>query len=239
MSSISSPNADLTIVFDAVGTLIYARPAVAEVYLDVAASLGWSGSLSDIEGRFRSAFARMSDRAEDFVTDEAIQLQRWRSLVGRVFEELPASRVDLIFEKLWIHFAEPTAWEIFPDALAALELCRDRNVRWCIGSNFDSRLHRVLAGHPEFAECQQVFCSSEVGFDKPAAEFFRGIEQALGQSRERFVMVGDDLRLDAVAAEQAGWIGLWLNRGESGSASTELDVPPLLRSLEELEPWLM
>ena len=81
-----------------------------------------------------------------------------------------------------------------------------------------------------------MFCSSEVGYDKPALEFFSEIEKSLKQSSNQVIMVGDDSRLDACAAEQAGWIGLWLNR-TPGKTSVDFDAPPQLRSLEELEMW--
>ena len=238
MSTNVCHNSQFTIVFDAVGTLIFARPTVAEVYLDAAGRFGWSGELADIECRFRASFSSISGRGLDFTTNESLQRVRWRELVGTVFHELPAVQVDSIFECLWAHFALPNAWEIFPDALQAIELCNERGVPWCIGSNFDARLHQVVAGLSPLAGCQRVFCSSEVGFDKPAGEFFSRVETSLGLSSHQLIMVGDDARLDAVAAEQAGWIGLWLNRHLLKS-SVDFDAPPQLRALEELEMWLV
>ncbi len=239
MSSISSHNSHFTIVFDAVGTLIYARPTVAEAYQAAATRFGWSGSASEIETRFRTSFVSLSGRAHDLKTDEALQRLRWRELVGNVFHELSATQVDDIFEALWIHFAQPSSWAIYPDALAAIELCNERNIPWCIGSNFDARLHQVLAGHPELSSCHRVFCSSEVGFDKPAVDFFHTIEQCLGLSSSQLLMIGDDPILDATAAEQAGWIGLHLNRDAKTESAIKLDGPPQLNSLADIEPWLL
>lgn len=238
MLSISYPNSAVTIVFDAVGTLIFARPTVAEVYLSAAIPCGWSGTLADVQDRFRSSFSSMSGRDLDFTTNESLQRVRWRALVGKVFGELSTLQVDAIFERLWAHFAQPASWDIFPDALSAIELCNQRGVSWCIGSNFDARLHQVVAGHPQLSSCKRVFCSSEVGFDKPGGEFFVAIEKSLGLSSNQLIMVGDDAALDAAAAEQAGWIGLWLNRNSQSSAA-DFDCPPQLRSLEELEMWLV
>lgn len=206
--------------------------------MDSASRFGWLGSLADIETRFRASFSSMSGRELDCTTNESLQRVRWRELVGRVFLELDSAQVDSIFEQLWDHFAQPTSWEIFPDALAAIELCNERGVPWCIGSNFDARLHQVVAGHTMLSNCQRVFCSSEVGFDKPATQFFGEIEKSLGRGGSELIMVGDDARLDATAAEQAGWIGLWLNR-HPGNTSVDLDAPPQLGSLEELEMWIV
>ncbi len=238
MSSISSLNSAFTIVFDAVGTLFFAQPTVSEIYFDTARRVGWTGTAADVETRFRDSFSSLSGRTLDATTSEALQRVRWRELVGRVFNELAVHQVDSIFEQLWEHFAQPSSWEIFPDAQAAIELCNDRGIRWCIGSNFDARLHRVVAGHELLKGCQRVFCSSELGFDKPSPSFFSAIEKALGLDSNQLIMVGDDVHLDALGAEQAGWIGLWLNRTPE-KTSIDFDAPPQLHSLEDLDMWLI
>jgi HAD superfamily hydrolase (TIGR01549 family) len=159
-------------------------------------------------------------------------------LVGKVFRELSTEQVDSIFKLLWAHFAQSASWEVFPDAFHAIELCNERGVPWCIASNFDARLHQVVAGHLQLASCQRVFCSSQVGFDKPATEFFVELEKSLQLDSRQLIMVGDDAHLDAAAAEKAGWIGLWLNRNRV-KQQVDFDAPPQLNSLEELEMWLV
>ncbi len=210
MSSCSQPP---TIVFDAVGTLIYARPAVADVYHQYASRCGWTGTVAQIKERFAIVFsATSSSSAPHFATNEGEQKLRWRSIVGRVFEHLPSETVDAIFSRLWDHFAEPQAWEIYPDALAALDLCEKQGIAWCIGSNFDARLLRVVAGHSQLKVASRIFCSSQVGFDKPSTQFFRHIECELSLDPSRLIMIGDDQRLDVQAAHAAGWTGRWIDR---------------------------
>ena len=244
MLSISFRNSATTVVFDAVGTLLYAQPSVAEAYRNAALRFGWSGNLADIETRFNVAFKSASGREHDLVTSEAIQRVRWREVVGRVFSDLPQPTVDSIFADLWEHFAQPKSWSIYPDAIDVIELLDASQIRWCIASNFDARLHQVLAGMPELATCHRVFCSSEVGFDKPAVDFYFQIEQALGLDSSQLIMVGDDMQHDALAAESAGWIGLHIHRDSSKipgkpSAAQVLDGPPQITALTEIEPWLM
>ena len=50
-----------------------------------------------------------------------------------------------------------------------------------------------------------VFASSELGWRKPAAAFFRAVEQRLGLRPEELLLVGDDPELDVAAALRAGW----------------------------------
>ena len=53
-----------------------------------------------------------------------------------------------------------------------------------------------------------VFASSEIGWRKPAPEFFRWIEQRLGCGPTEVLLVGDDPELDVAAARRAGWRSL-------------------------------
>ena len=211
----NSSKSNRAIVFDAVGTLIYARPTVAEVYHQIASQVGWSGTLVDIKERFAIAFAaRACSTARGHETNEREQQLRWREIVGCVFSPMANDTVDRIFEQLWKHFAQPSSWEVYPDAAAAVELCERHGIPWYIGSNFDSRLQQVVAGHLLLSRAERVFCSSEVGFDKPAIEFFRCLERDLSLPPEQLTMIGDDWRLDVQAARLGGWKGLWIDRSD-------------------------
>lgn len=211
-----------TIVFDAVGTLIFARPTVADVYHKVATQFGWTGSVVELKQRFTEAFAlAATSPVPHHTTNESEQKSRWRKLVGSVFAGVAYETVDAIFAQLWQHFAQSESWEIYPDAAAAIRLCDQRGIPWCIGSNFDARLQRVVAGHALLKGAHRVFCSSQVGFDKPATEFFRHIEQELEIESQQLVMIGDDLLLDVQAAKSAGWTGVWIDRTD---AAQQLDT---------------
>ncbi|MBN3943169.1 HAD family hydrolase [Nostoc sp. NMS9] len=58
-----------------------------------------------------------------------------------------------------------------------------------------------------------VVVTSEVaGFAKPAPQIFQYACAKLGVQQTQSVYVGDNLELDALAARDAGLIGVWLNR---------------------------
>ncbi|MHC5731926.1 MAG: HAD family hydrolase, partial [Nostoc sp.] len=55
--------------------------------------------------------------------------------------------------------------------------------------------------------------TSEVaGFAKPAPHIFQYACAKLGVQQTQSVYVGDNVELDAIAAKDAGLIGVWLNR---------------------------
>jgi putative hydrolase of the HAD superfamily len=74
-----------------------------------------------------------------------------------------------------------------------------------LASNFDERLLGLAARMEPLSWVPHVFASSEIGWRKPAPEFFRWIEQRLGCEPAETLLVGDDPTLDLAAATRAGW----------------------------------
>src|SRR5687767_6853183 len=101
------------VLFDAVGTLIYADPPVRVAY---AAAAGQSGLVLDeatVERRFLEAFRKHHWRStgdNDCVTSEDIERSRWRAIVDDVFHEV--APCEALFERLWHHFAQPASWRL-------------------------------------------------------------------------------------------------------------------------------
>jgi putative hydrolase of the HAD superfamily len=193
------------ILFDAVGTLIYPDPPVAEVYYAAGRRFG---SQSEIEARFRLALAAGQTGGP---TSEANERERWRRIVRQVLDDVTTQR-DALFEAMWNHFAQPQHWRLYDDAAATLEPLRGCGWKLGIASNFDSRLNNIVAGHPPLRSCDAVFVSSEVGYTKPDSRFFKAIEQRLQTHPGQILLVGDDEAADVQGATSAGWRVLLLKR---------------------------
>ena len=52
---------------------------------------------------------------------------------------------------------------------------------------------------------EKIFASSELGWRKPAPQFFQAVESRLQKEPESLLLIGDDPRLDIAAAKAAGW----------------------------------
>ena len=221
------------IVFDAVGTLIFADPPVAEVYH----LAGWQhGSLLDrdeITRRFRAALAasESGDGLSRQATSESLERERWRKIVAAVFDDVPDAG-GLLFDHLWRHFAQPEHWRLYDDAAAVLEELAAGGMRLAIASNFDRRLLAISHGHAPLRRCERCFISSEVGHPKPDRRFFAAIESQLGLTPAQLLLVGDDWTNDILGARAAGWQAIWLER--KAATTTE----PHIRNLFDLLPLL-
>ena len=218
------------VVFDAVGTLIRPEPSVAEAYTAAARRQGVELDVHAVKSRFQHHFH--SDRVDGpnglLSTDEETERRRWRGIVSKVMPEI--SDPDRVFEELWIHFGRPEMWRVFPDVAATLRSLQDAGLEVWIGSNFDSRLRLVAAGHPELQSLRErLVISSEVGYRKPHPQFFRAACDRMGLRPQQVLCVGDDVENDVIGAQRAGLEGLFLDR-----VGREPSKLPTVRSLSEL-----
>ncbi len=163
------------VVFDAVGTLIHPDPHFGAVYAEVGKRFGSRVDLTSMQDAFRSAFLRRNS----WIAMPAgkpvrrVSSKRWRTIVGEVLHDV--TDPEACFAALYEHFSQPTHWRCDPAAPTIFAALGDRGYRVAVASNFDHRLRRVAAGLPGLAALPDIVISSEVGWRKPAAEFFAAV----------------------------------------------------------------
>lgn len=223
----------MIVLFDAVGTVIKPEPDVNEVYYRLGIKYGSRLSRSAIgrritESRRRifnlgeSAEARYAALSNPFQvpdelnSDDEIEREMWRQLVGDVFRDLESP--DELFDELWDHFERPEHWRVYADVEACWEELQRHGIEIGLASNFDSRLTSIAAMIGPLSSASFVFCSAQIGFRKPSPLFYQQVESAIrcvGDDPNRqlaILMVGDDFENDFVAPRLAGWNSVWLNR---------------------------
>ena len=226
------------VLFDAVGTLIYPDPPVAEAYWQVGRALGSVRSLMEIEELFRAAYRRseslfaLPDKGHDGLqrgpTSEERERERWRQVIGEVFFDLPPAAANEALRRLWQHFAQPPHWRLYSDVAATWTELQGRGYQLGIASNFDSRLLGICAALPPLDECRHVFVSSLIGWPKPAPQFFLAVESALGVKPQEILLVGDDRTNDLLGAANCGWKATLLCRDGVQSAEGIASLTQLL-----------
>jgi putative hydrolase of the HAD superfamily len=161
------------------------------------------------------------DQEAGLRTDEAREWRRWQAIVGEVLDDVPDR--DGCFAALHAHFARPEAWRVESDAALVLEELTRRGLTIGIASNFDRRLRSVVVGLPELRAARQLVISSEVGWRKPAREFFDAACRQIGHAPEQTVFVGDDLENDFAGARHAGLTALLFDPLSRIEAPTRLE----------------
>lgn len=194
-------------VFDVVGTLVEPWPRVSRAYAIAGHRHGVELAEDLITKRFSVAWQRQEsiDAAGSpaFATSRAREMARWRGIVEDVFAHVPAS--DAIFADLWDHFARPESWRPLPEGVRLIEDAKRSGAVVALASNFDERLLEIARVVEPLTLADHVFASSELGWRKPAPEFFRAVERRLGRAADELVLIGDDPALDIEAARRAGW----------------------------------
>lgn len=120
------------------------------------------------------------------------------------------------------------SWRVFNDVSPTIERLLSNGLQIAVASNFDARLHRLCDADPTLSRIQTRLVSSEIGYRKPAAEFYRTVINQCGVPAESILMVGDDWEADVVAARQAGLSACWLNRRGTTSAESIATLADLI-----------
>jgi len=195
------------VVFDVVHTLVEPWPSVAVAYHEAGRRHGIDLDPAEIQARFRAAWRRQEQldaaAAPPFATSRSREADRWRSIVEDVFAGNPAR--EAIFADLWEHFGRPESWRPVPAGRDLAVAAQRAGLPIVLASNFDERLLGLAATVEPLTLAEHVFASSELGWRKPSAEFFRAIAGRLGLEPRELVLVGDDPELDIAAARRAGW----------------------------------
>jgi len=196
------------VFFDAVGTVLEPSPPVRLAYLHAGRRHGHEATEAEVDLRFRSAFAaeEARDRASGLRTNEEREEQRWRSIVASTLPGVPDQ--NLCYRELHDHFGRPDAWQVLPGAAEIIGLLVERGIMVGIASNFDSRLHGIVRAKPELAQIGPIVVSSEIGWRKPAPEFFQHLADLTGIATSHILMVGDDAENDVAGPRRAGMASL-------------------------------
>jgi putative hydrolase of the HAD superfamily len=219
------------VIFDAVGTIIHPEPPAPHVYAEVGRHFGSSYSIETIAARFLDAFRKEEDwdQANGLRTSEVREVERWQRIVGNVLDD--ATDAEACFQALFEHFRKPQAWRCKRDAAATLQGLHRRGVVLGLASNYDSRLRNVVGAMSGLKPFTHVVISAEVGWRKPAPEFFAAVCRRVGRPANRILFIGDDLVNDYQGADAAGLRALLFDpRGK------ELTLPRIESLQDLLEP---
>jgi putative hydrolase of the HAD superfamily len=191
------------IFFDAVGTLIYPDPPASVVYEAAGRAHGSRLGVAEIAARFRAAFRREEDEdlRDGLGTSEEREERRWRQIVAAVLDDV--ADPEGCFQELFAHFARPEAWRCVVGAGEVLAELARRGYALGLASNYDRRLRTVAAGLAQLRAVRHLVISSEVGWRKPAGEFFAAVCRAAGLPPDRVALVGDDVGNDFDGARAA------------------------------------
>lgn len=200
---------DCAVVFDAVGTVMYPQPSVADVYRKAILDHCDRDLPAEIVGQKLHEALSSRSASRQLQTSETAEREFWADIVRELCPQ--DSGFDDCFEALFQHFALPASWRCFSDVDPCFRLL-SKQARIAIASNFDSRLNQVCDGLPDLASVSTRIISSLVGYRKPSKQFYHAVATTLKLPASQILMVGDDFENDVRGARQAGLHAAWLCR---------------------------
>ncbi|TVR43613.1 MAG: HAD family hydrolase [Planctomycetota bacterium] len=206
------------ISFDFHGTLALPYPSPGAIYAEVAADYGLKLPVSALDQRFPEAFMEVRRGASAaYGADESDARDFWFAVVRATFQPLltPEAKVsDTLCMALFAAFGEARHWRLLPEAQACLSWCAKAGLPVAICSNFDARIHRLVAAHG-LGPCAQVLPSTLVGTPKPDPELLLLAMSLLEVEPEELLHVGDNQHEDGGAAQAAGcpWLEVARDHG--------------------------
>jgi putative hydrolase of the HAD superfamily len=193
---------------DAAGTLIEPAEPVAEVYARHAAAKGIHLETSTIQAAFSGLFSGIGDPEWSAHSEgDAAEREWWQQVVGATLcraagASLDGELVGACFEDLFAHYADPAAWHVFPEVQPVLAEARAAGLRLAVVSNFDRRLHGILAGHGLHFDA--VITSADARARKPDLAIFKAALAALDLHPGEVLHLGDSPAADIEGAARAG-----------------------------------
>ena len=222
------------VLFDVDFTLIYPGPTFrGEGYQAFCARYGMAVDPSKFERGVASAAPLLN--SDDDVYDPEIFIAYTSHIIQKMGGAGP--RIDECSREIYREWAACQHFELYDDVPSVLRQLADSGLRIGLISN----THRCLASFQSHFELQGLIratvSSSDHGLMKPHPSIFTAALQLLGVAAAEAVMVGDSVRQDIQGALGAGMRAILLNRGDTPTALSTLDVP-VIRSLRELPALL-
>lgn len=205
------------VLLDAGGTLIESHPSPAEVYTRVMAGHGLQVDAADVASTFRSVWSEVTQEhprgLDRYHRLKGGERAWWGRFVQRVMERLGVEAPwQPILEELFEAFADPSAWQVFPEVREVLGGLRERGLRLAVVSNWDSRLPALLDGLGLDGFFDALLVSAVEGVEKPSPEIFLRAAERLGVPPERCLHAGDSPLDDVRGAESAGIVPVLVDR---------------------------
>ena len=231
------------VVLDAAGTLLDVAGSVGESYAEEARASGAELDPRAIERGFARAMRDAPPLAFGHLPPAERRIAArawWRAVAGEAIAaagDLPADfAFDAFFDRAWERFSRPEAWQVHEDVRPALRALRADSFPLAVFSNWDDRLEPLLSRLGLAGYFCRVLVSSELPAAKPARAAFDAVIDRLANVEMTLppVMIGDRLDHDAVAAIEAGWTGVWLDREGRGTAPEGVRAVHDLRELPRI-----
>lgn len=200
------------VFFDLVGTLIYVKSSVGEVYSLAAREYNIESDPKILNKNFIEEFSRLKQPNGN----EYDEKEYWSKIVFNTFLKSGydiSPYFDKIFNFLYTEFSKESSWSIYPDAIHTLEKLQTfSDIIIGLISNFDNRLLTILSDLNLKQYFHTISYSGKTGYSKPDPRAFLIPLSEKALLAEEVIYVGDSLQNDYLPASELGLTALLIDR---------------------------
>lgn len=232
------------VLFDLLGTLIYVKGSVGEVYSNIASGYGLLVEPPVLENSFQTAIHKFGS-----LQGNREEKEWWKKVVSETFrlsgidEDIDLEGLELVvkrksnslfenlFESIYEGFKSGHVWGIYPDVIPTLDKL---TVKIGLISNFDSRLEIILKELDLYKYFHSLSYSGKVGFSKPNPKIFQYALNELKILPEEALYVGDSLNDDYYPASSLSINVVLINRNQNNLSQDVKSISSLNQIFEFL-----
>jgi putative hydrolase of the HAD superfamily len=227
------------VFFDAGGTLVHPYPSFPDLLARVLGDAGHDVTPDAIGERLEvisDRFVRAARDHELWSTSPERSRAFWTEFYQLLLDALGLPWTDALAERLYTTFTDVSNYRLFDDVVETLEDLAGGGYELGLISNFEQWLEMLLE-HLDVTRFFEVrVISGAEGVEKPDPRIFRLALDRFGVAPEVSVYVGDSVEFDVRPAEEAGMLGVLLDRRgrypdvEHPRIVTLTELPALLSS---------
>lgn len=228
--------------FDVTNTLLKFKIPVGEQYVKVGRIYGVDREPSQITSAFMRHWKEMNSRYPNFGCSKGLSSKEWwRKLVEKTFfvddDRITDKELDCISNHLYDIYKYDVCWELVPGALPLLKLLREKEITTGVISNFDERLESVLCAYNLHSYFNFVLASYIVQVAKPERKIFDlALNCSPGIKPTDALHVGDNFKLDYLAAKNAGWNAVLVyDKAKNEHLSEDINIMEVVEDISKLE----
>ncbi|GFU02344.1 rhythmically expressed gene 2 protein [Nephila pilipes] len=204
--------------FDVTNTLLKFQSTVGDQYAKVGKMYGVQRDPDQVSKSFKYHWKQMNLNHPNYGKNTGLSSHGWwKEIVRRTFitdsVELTKNQLDSISDHLYNLYKSDVCWKVEPGAEILLKNLKQKKVVLGVISNFDERLNSVLKSNGLNSYFDFVLASYLVETAKPSKKIFDlALHQAHHITASQSLHIGDNVKLDYLAAKEAGWNALLFKR---------------------------
>ena len=225
-----NPSKLRAVSIDLNGTILSPSTSVGAIYAEVIKDFGFALDPEVLQNSFGVAFKEVNNtRKQD--PEKRMDAAFWREVVEGTAAETDGwgAVSDKMFDALFDTFTEARRWNVRARTFDFLDALIEKDLKITFFSNTDARMHIVLKETHLAEYATKLSLSCDLGYEKPAIEAFRAVQERLDCKPIEILHIGDSLENDGKGSYKAGW-----QCALQKSEKTEAQGFPIFTQLEDV-----